>query len=241
MKIEVWSDIACPFCYIGKHRLEEALSGFSHKDQVEVAFKSFELDPGAPRSTEKTIYEKLAANYGISIEQAKQNTKSLNLQAANVGLTLNFDGIKLTNTFDAHRLIKWAMHFGKEAAVTEKLFHAYFIESKNLGSLETLADIAESANLERDEALKVINDQALYSDEVRSDEDIARQYGINGVPFFIINRKYAISGAQPTDTFVAALQQVWEEENPAPKLQVLSSDAGDGFCADGHCVIPQKK
>ncbi|MCQ2010964.1 DsbA family oxidoreductase [Sporolactobacillus sp. STSJ-5] len=242
MKIEVWSDIACPFCYIGKHRLEKALSQFPHKEQVEVEFKSFELDPNAPISTEKSIYEKLAANYGISIEQAKQNVQGVTRQAASVGLTFNFDEMKLTNTFNAHRLIKWAKIHGKEATITEKLFRAHFTESKNLGSLETLADLAEASGLERNEALTVLHDKNLYADDVRSDEDAARQFGISGVPFFIINRKYAISGAQPTDTFTAALQQVWEEENPASKLQILSSDSGDDVsCADGHCIVPQKK
>jgi protein disulfide-isomerase len=242
MKIDVWSDIACPFCYIGKRRLEEALSQFPHKEQVEVEFKSFELDPNAPISTEKSIYEKLAANYGITIEQAKQNVQGVTRQAASSGLTFNFDEMKLTNTFNAHRLIKWAKLHGKEATITEKLFRAYFTESKNVGSLETLADLAEASGLERTEALKVLHDKDLYADDVRSDEDAARQFGISGVPFFIINRKYAISGAQPTDTFAAALQQVWEEENPAPKLQILSSDSGDdASCADGNCMIPQKK
>ncbi|MCO7175739.1 DsbA family protein [Sporolactobacillus kofuensis] len=242
MKIEVWSDVACPFCYIGKHRLENALSQFPHKEQVEVEFKSFELDRHAPLSTDKSIYEKLAENYGISIEQAKQNVQGLSKQAASVGLNFNFDDMKLSNTFNAHRLIKWAEQNGKGAPMIENLFRAYFIEAKNVGNLDTLADIAEASGLDRTEAVKVLNDKDLYVDDVRKDEDAARKFGINGVPFFIMNRKYAISGAQPTETFVAALQQVWEEENPTPKLHVLSSDNGDeASCTDGNCMIPQKK
>lgn len=242
MKIEVWSDVACPFCYIGKRRLENALSQFPHKAQVAVEFKSFELDPNAPIHTDKTIYEKLATNYGISVEQARQNVQGVSRQAATVGMKFNFDDMKLANTFNAHRLIKWAKMHGKEAEMTENLFRAYFIDAKNVGLLDTLADVAEASGLERTEALKVLRDKERYADDVRHDEDAARQFGISGVPFFIINRKYAISGAQPTDTFASALQQVWEEENPAPKLQVLSSDSGDDLsCADGHCMMPEKK
>lgn len=241
MKIEVWSDIACPFCYIGKRRLEEALVQFPHKDQVEIEFKSFELAPTASLNSGKSIYEDLSTKYGMSIEQAKQTAKGIAQQAASVGLTFNFDEMILTNTFDAHRLIKWAKLYGKEAAITEKLFYAYFTESKDLGSIEALADIAEASGLERQEALRVLNDKNLYTNDVRSDEGAAKQYGIRGVPYFIINQKYAISGAQPMDTFAGALQKVWEEENPASIIENLSSDSGDGgFCADGSCVVPRK-
>lgn len=241
MKIEVWSDIACPFCYIGKRRLEEALAQFPHKDQVELEFKSFELDPNASLNTGKSIYEDLSTKYGMSIEQAEKTAKGIAQQAASVGLTFNFDELILTNTFNAHRLIKWAKLHGKEAAITEKLFYAYFTESKDLGSIEALVDIAEASGLERQEALRVLNDKNLYTNDVRLDEGAAKQYGIRGVPYFIINQKYALSGAQPMDTFAGALQKVWEEENPESIIQNLSSDSGDGaFCADGSCVVPRK-
>ncbi|WP_416828693.1 DsbA family oxidoreductase [Ectobacillus polymachus] len=237
MKIEVWSDIACPFCYIGKRRLEEALAQFPHKDQVEVEFKSFELDPNASLNNGRSIYEEFSMKYGMSIEQAKQTTKGIAQQAATVGLTFNFKEMKPTNTFNAHRLIKWAKRNGKEAAIIEKLLYAYFTESKDLGSIETLADIAEESCLDRKEALRVLNDKKLNANDVRQDEVAAEQFGIRGVPYFIINQKYGISGAQPTETFAGALQKVWEEENPAPKLQDLSLDSGDdACCADGRCM-----
>lgn len=242
MKIEVWSDIACPFCYIGKRRLEEALTQFPHKDQVEVELKSFELNPNASLNTGKSIYEEFSTKYGMSIEQAKQTAEGIAQQAATVGLTFNFDELIPTNTFNAHRLIKWAKLQRKEAAITEKLLYAYFTESKDLGSFETLADIAEASGLEREGALRILNDKNLYANDVWSDEDAAKQYGIRGVPYFIINQKYAISGAQPTETFAGALQKVWEEENPASKLQDLSSgNRDDAFCADGSCMVPPRK
>lgn len=242
MKIEVWSDFVCPFCYIGKRRLEEALGQFAHKDQVEVEYKSFELDPDAAKDTDKSIHELLASKYGMSVEEAKQTNEGVGQQAASVGLTYNFDTMKSTNTFDAHRLAKFAKTKGKEAEVTEKLLYAYFTESKHIGHHETLAEIAESVGLDRQEALDVLADHTAYEADVRNDQSIARQYGISGVPYFVINQKYAISGAQPTEAFTGALEQIWQEESAAPKLQDLSaSGADDASCADGSCAVPNKQ
>ncbi|MGM7723437.1 DsbA family oxidoreductase [Metabacillus sp. Hm71] len=241
MKIEVWSDFVCPFCYIGKRRLELALEQFPHKNEVEVEFKSFELDPNAPLYSGKSIHEVIAAKYGLSVEQAKRNNVQLGQHAASVGLTFHFEEMKPTNTFDAHRLSKFAKEHNREKAMTENLLYAYFTESKNISDIETLADIAEASGLKRQEVLEVLNDKTAYANDVRIDEEIAGQYGISGVPYFIINQKYAISGAQPLETFVGALQKVWEEENPKPKFQELSSDGANGaICTDGSCEIPPK-
>ncbi|MBU8880450.1 DsbA family oxidoreductase [Bacillus sp. FJAT-29790] len=242
MKIEVWSDFVCPFCYIGKRRLEEAIAHFPHKDQVEVEFKSFELDQNAPKYSGKNIHEVLAAKYGMSIEQAKEANKSVGLQAASVGLTFNFDEMKPGSTFDAHRLAKFAKTAGKESVLTEKLLHAYFTESKDLSDQETLADIAETVGIGRQEALNILQDKTAFANDVRIDEAIAQQYGISGVPYFIINQKYAISGAQPPETFANALQKVWEEESSVPKLKDLSvGGAADASCTDGSCAIPNNE
>jgi predicted DsbA family dithiol-disulfide isomerase len=240
MKIEVWSDYVCPFCYIGKRRLEMALAQFPHKDQVEVEFKSFELDPNSPRNTGESIHEVLAKKYGMSVEQAKQSNRGVGQQAASVGLTFNFDEMKPTNTFDAHRLAKFAKTLGKEKELSEKLLYAYFTESKHIGDHETLADIAVSSGLDREKALAVLQDQNAFASEVKLDEALAQQYGVRGVPFFVINQKYAISGAQPLETFTGALQKVWEEESASPVFEDLSTDE-DVSCADGSCVIPEQK
>jgi predicted DsbA family dithiol-disulfide isomerase len=240
MKIEVWSDYVCPFCYIGKRRLEVALDQFPHRDQVEVEFKSFELDPNSPKNIGQNIHEVLAKKYGMSVEKAKEANKGVGQQAATVGLKFNFDEMKPTNTLDAHRLAKFAKTQGKEAAVSEMLLHAYFTESKHIGDIETLADLAEVAGLNRQEVLQVLNDKEAYATDVRQDESLAQQYGVRGVPYFVINQKYAISGAQPTETFMGALQKVWEEESPTPVLQDLSTE-DDVSCADGSCAIPEKK
>jgi predicted DsbA family dithiol-disulfide isomerase len=176
----------------------------------------------------------------MSVEQAKQANQGVGQQAATVGLTFNFDEMKPTNTFDAHRLAKFAKMQGKETEVSEKLLNAYFTESKHIGDLETLADLAEIEGLNRQDVLNVLNDKDAYANEVRQDESLAQQYGVRGVPYFVINQKYAISGAQPTETFMGALQKVWEEEFASPVLQDLSTEE-DASCADGSCAIPEKK
>ncbi|WP_144460660.1 DsbA family oxidoreductase [Siminovitchia fortis] len=240
MKIEVWSDYACPFCYIGKRRLEKALETFDHRDQVDVQFKSFELEPEAPRVSDESMYEKLAGKYGISVDEAKRMNEGIRRQAAEEGLTFNFDTMIPTNTFDAHRLAHFAESKNKEKEVHEKLLHAYFTESKHLGDHEVLADIAAEAGIDRDETLAFLADETALVDEVRNDEQASQLIGVRGVPFFLINRKYGISGAQPIDTFLAALEKVWQEESSEPILQNLGS--GDaGACVDGSCDLPDEK
>lgn len=215
MKIEVWSDFVCPFCYVGKRRLEQALEQFTHRDQVEVEFKSFELDPNAKPYSGQSIHELLASKYGTSVAQAKQMNESVGQQAADVGLNYDFDAMKHTNTFDAHRLAKYAATEGKEKEMTEILLHSYFEQGKLISDHEVLADLAESVGLDRQATLDVLKDEKKFANDVRIDESLAQQIGVTGVPFFVINQKYAISGAQPTSTFLGALQQVWTEENPA--------------------------
>ncbi|MEH7386219.1 DsbA family oxidoreductase [Bacillus sp. JJ1521] len=215
MKIEVWSDFVCPFCYVGKRRLEEALAQFPNRDQVEVEFKSFELDPNAKLYSGQSIHELLASKYGTSVEQARQMNENVGQQATGVGLKYDFDKMKHTNTFDAHRLVKYAATVGKEKEMTEILLHSYFEEGKLISDHEVLADLAESVGVDRQSALDVLKDAKKFANDVRIDESIAQQIGVTGVPFFVINQKYSISGAQPTSTFLGALQQVWKEENPA--------------------------
>ncbi|MED0963259.1 DsbA family oxidoreductase [Bacillus paramycoides] len=242
MKIEVWSDFVCPFCYIGKRRLEMALEQFPHRDDVEVEFKSFELDPNTPIYSGTSISEVIAAKYGISVEEANRNNIQIGNNAASIGLSFNFEEMKPTNTFDAHRLAKFAKDQGKEKEITENLLFAYFTESRNLSDAETLSTIAETSGLDKKEALNVINNKNAYANEVRIDEAIAQQYKITGVPYFIVNQKYAISGAQPLEAFVGTLQQVWEEENPKPEPQNLSiNSTTDAYCTDGSCSIPPKE
>jgi predicted DsbA family dithiol-disulfide isomerase len=236
MKIEVWSDFVCPFCYIGKRRLEKALEQFPQKDQVEVVFRSFELDPNAKKSYDMTIHEIIAKKYGITIEQAKKTNEDIAKQAEAVGLTFRFESMLPTNTFDAHRLDKYASEHGKMLEMTERLLKAYFTDSKHISDYAVLAELASEIGLDREEVKHVLESNR-YSEEVRKDEEEAAQLGIRGVPFFVINSKYAISGAQPTEIFLQALEKVWEEENSATPLKSLTQEDAGGQCADGNCRI----
>lgn len=239
MKIEVWSDFVCPFCYIGKRRLESALEQFPNRDQVEIEYKSFELDPNAQNYAGVSIHEALAKKYGMSVEEAKQANHGIGEQAKSVGLEYNFDTMKPTNTFDAHRLTKYAETIGKGKELTEQLLHAYFVEGKLISDRDTLVEIANSVDLTKEEVVTVLEDQERYASEVRNEEMLAQQYGATGVPFFVINQKYSISGAQPTELFLSAINQVWEEEAPKPKLKKLGEELAT-VCTDDGCVIPEK-
>lgn len=242
MKIEVWSDYVCPFCYIGKRRLEQALEKFPHRDQVDIQFRSYELDPNTPRDQKRNINEIMADKYGLSVDEAKKMNQGIGQQAAEAGLTFNFEEMTPANTFDAHRLTHFAKTKNKEKQLTEKLLHAYFSESKYLGSHEVLADIAAETGIDRNEALTFLADETALADEVRGDEQMAQQIGVRGVPFFVINEKYGISGAQPAETFLSTLEKVWQEEQSGPVIQNLSdSDSQGGTCTDGSCDLPEQK
>ncbi|WEG14796.1 DsbA family oxidoreductase [Pullulanibacillus sp. KACC 23026] len=240
MKIELWSDFVCPFCYIGKQRLEMAISRFPHKEEVEVIYKSFQLDPHAEAYSEKSIYEVLAAKFGSTVEQVKKMNESLIQQAAEIGLDFNYEIMKPTNTLDAHRLAKLAKSLDKEHALTNLLLKGYFTDGKNIGDPNTLLDLAEKAGIDRESASKVLNTPDAYLADVQKDIEEAQAIGVQGVPFFVVNRKYAISGAQPLETFVGALNQIWQEEHPAPTLKTFGSTDAD-VCADDSCAIPTPK
>ncbi|MEK3900080.1 MULTISPECIES: DsbA family oxidoreductase [unclassified Paenibacillus] len=207
MKIEIWSDYACPFCYIGKRRLESALEQFAHQNEVVIEYRSFELNPQASLYSGKNIHQVLSEKHGMSIEQAKETNAKLGQQAAKMDLVYKLDEMKPTNTFDAHRLTQYAKSVGKDKELSEKLFYSYYTEGKLISDYATLADIAESVGMNREESMSVLQDSSKYANEVRSDEATAKQLGITGAPFFVIDRKYAVSGAQPVETFLSALNQ----------------------------------
>lgn len=235
MKVEIWSDYMCPFCYIGKRRFEEALESFPHKDQIEVIYRSYELNPNEQRDTEETTYESLAKKYGMSVQEAKSMTENVVQQAKTVGLNYNFDVIKPTNSFDAHRLTHYAAEQGKAQGLTERLFSAYFEQGEHIGSREVLIRLAGEVGIDPIQAEKVLSESA-YAEEVRSDEKQGAALGIQGVPFFVIDRKYGISGAQPPQVFTDALTQAWSESQP---LKVFGG-SNDALCTDDSCGIPEK-
>ncbi|SES98798.1 Predicted dithiol-disulfide isomerase, DsbA family [Oceanobacillus limi] len=236
MKIEVWSDFVCPFCYIGKRRLESALENFPNKDAVDIEYKSYELDPNADKNPGKTVHELLANKYGMTVEKAKNMNDNMKKQAAEVGLTYNFETMQHTNTFDAHRLAHYANKQGKGKEMTERLLHAYFTESKLISDLDTLVDLAGEVGLNKEEVLSVLKTDQ-YRSRVREDEDTAKQIGVQGVPFFVFNEKYAVSGAQPVEVFSEVLEKVWEEEQEKPTLQSLNPKTSKTtYCTDDGCM-----
>lgn len=196
MKIEMWSDYVCPFCYIGKRNFESALNSTGLKDKVEVVYKAYELAPDSPATTDKLMRIGLAEKYKISEEEAKGMLDNIAIQAKAVGLNYDFDHIRATNTFAAHRLAKYAEEKSLGEEMTETLLHAYFIEAKQIGSEEILLELAEKVGLGKEEA-KYVLDSDQYIEDVKADITEAGQIGVKGVPFFVINKKYAISGAQP--------------------------------------------
>ncbi|GKU79225.1 DsbA family oxidoreductase [Paenibacillus sp. L3-i20] len=233
MRVEIWSDFVCPFCYIGKRKFEEALSKFQHKDQVEVQFKSFELDPNVDSSVIVTIHEKLSQKYGMSIEQARATSANVAQQAAAVGLDFRFDNMLDQNTFDAHRLAEYAADKGKGSAMSERLLRAYFTDNDNISNHARLIELATEVGLDQDE-VKQLLDSEQYGDIVRGQEEEGSRLGIKGVPFFVIDRKYAVSGAQSPDVFLDTLSRAWDDKYPT--LVQVEEGTKDASCVDGLCV-----
>lgn len=232
MKIEVWSDYVCPFCYIGKRTLEKALIQSGFDSQAEVTYKAYQLNPNTPTDSAVPTYESLAKKFGKTIEQAKEMTEGVAQHARSVGLEYNFDDMVEANTLAAHRLVKWAETHGKDGELTEQLMHQYFIEAKNVGDHQVLVEVAESIGLPQEEAKKVVESDE-FMGQVQLDIAKAGQIGVQGVPFFVVNRKYAISGAQPVEAFVEALEQIAEEEGIRPKLKPLGKKTS--FCTGDSC------
>jgi len=232
MKVEIWSDVMCPFCYIGKNNFEKALEDLPFKDEIEIEWKSFQLDPTLNPGEIKTTFEYFKDKKGVSEAQGKQMTEQVSQMGNLAGISFNFDKAIITNTFSAHKLLHLAKKYKKANEMEEALFIAHFIEGKNVGDINTLVDIAASLGINPDEARKVLTSEE-FDDEVKHDFSEAKDHGISGVPFFILNGKYAVSGAQPVEFFAGALQQTYDE-TLAP-LKNLSED--DNSCGTDGCSI----
>jgi predicted DsbA family dithiol-disulfide isomerase len=210
MNIEIWSDVVCPWCYIGKRRLESALKRFPHRDEVEILWRSFELDADAPRNFDGTADERIAKKYGMSLAQAATSHERVTTLAAKEGLEYHFEYSQYGNTFDAHRLIHFAKTKGLQGEMKERLMKAYFTEGEAISDIDTLVKLAVELGMNSDEVRAVLEGDS-YASEVRADEELAIKFGIQGVPFFVINRKYGISGAQPVEAFLETLERAREE------------------------------
>jgi predicted DsbA family dithiol-disulfide isomerase len=210
LTVDIWSDVVCPWCYIGKRRFEAALAQFEHRDDVTVLWHSFELDPDAPPIAEGRSAERLAAKYGMTVEEAARRQAEITTLAAQDGLTYDLAESRGGNTFDAHRLIHLAAEHGLGNAAMERLMQAYFSEREAIGDPDTLQRLAVDAGLPAEEVREVLEGER-YADAVRADERAATQIGVRGVPFFVLGRKYGVSGAQPAEVLLQALQQAWDE------------------------------
>lgn len=212
MKIEIWTDVMCPWCYIGKRRFEKALVQFEHRDSVEIEWKSFQLNPNMKTDTSKNIYQYLADSKGWTLEYSKKMHVHVTDLAKAEGLNYNFDKAVVANSFDAHRLLQFAKKNGKGDEMEERLFKAYFEQGKNTADHNTLTELGGEIGLDKEE-IKTIWISGAFADEVRKDLHEANEIGCSGVPFFVINRKYGISGAQEPGTFLKAMEKVWESKN----------------------------
>jgi predicted DsbA family dithiol-disulfide isomerase len=236
VKVEIWSDVVCPWCYIGKRRFESALAQFPQRGEVEITWRSFQLDPSALRDPDQTVTERLAGKYGVSLQQAAAMNERVSGLAAHEGLDYRLDQARGGNTFDAHRLIHLAASRGLQQEMEERLFHAYFTEGKAIGDVETLVALAAEVGLDTDEARTVLTGDA-YADAVRADERRARVLGITGVPFFVLDEKYGVSGAQPAEVLREVLEQVWTESHPLITPQ--GADQPADACEGDACALPE--
>lgn len=235
MRIDIWTDIVCPYCYLGRRRFEEALERFEHRDEVEVQWHSFELDRNAEPVSEHDLPGLIAAKYGISREEAVAQHEGLAAQAAEVGLEFNWQAARSGNTFDAHRLVHLAAEVGGQALAGrahERLLRAYFTEGRAIGDRETLVALASEIGLNPD-AVRDMLESDDYGNHVRSDEATAKMLGITSVPFFVLDRRYGVPGAQPTEVFEQALAQAWasKDEDREPAMAA----GGCGGCGPGGC------
>ncbi len=231
LRIDAWSDIACPWCYVGKRRLETALEGFAHRDAVRIVWRAFELDPSAPREHDRSgsYAERLSAKYGAGLREAEGMIERMTDVAAEDGLDFRFDKVRSGNTFDAHRVIHLAGERGKQDAVKERLLRAYLTEGELMGDPEALVRLAGEAGLDPEEVRAMLASDA-HVTEVREDEDEARKLGISGVPFFVMGGKYAVSGAQPTEVLLRALERAWDDLGARPVVYAEGAACGPDGC-----------
>jgi predicted DsbA family dithiol-disulfide isomerase len=210
MQVEIWSDVVCPWCYLGKKRFERALESFGHRDEVEVTYRSFELDPSASPGTTTPTVQMLASKYGMSAHQAADAQRQMEQRAAADGLTFRMDGLRSGNTRDAHRLIQLAKARGRQAEMVERLHRAYFTDQDSIFDHASLLRLAQEVGLDPAEASEVLESDS-YAAEVDTDEQMAAALSATGVPLFVIDRRYGFSGAQPPEAIAEVLEQAWAQ------------------------------
>ncbi|MFT8679381.1 DsbA family oxidoreductase [Gluconacetobacter sp.] len=233
MKLEIWSDYACPYCYIGKRFLEAALAEFEHAREVEIVFRAFELDPSSGPAVTTTTLDRIMRKYGKSRSDAQAMIDHITSMGERCGLDMRYASVRYTNTFDAHRLTKFAEQHGRGADMTERLFRAYFTDNSPLADHDVLVGLARDVGLDGD-AVRAMLSSTDFAEAVRHDETRASQTGVHGVPFFVFDGAYALSGAQPKAQLLAALRQSWKKAR-----KTASENPTTGMTCDSTgCVIP---
>jgi predicted DsbA family dithiol-disulfide isomerase len=236
MNVEIWSDVVCPWCYIGKRRFERAVASFGHPDEVTVTYRSFELDPDAPALRAGNHAEHLAGKYGMTIAEAEQAGQQMTQRAAADGLEFRFDLVRGGNTFDAHRLLHLAKDQGLQPRLKERLLRATFTEGLPIADKPTLARLAAEVGLPAEQVQDVLDGDA-YADAVRADEQQAARYGITGVPFFVADGKYAVSGAQPPEVLLQLLQRAYDETSQLTPVAGPTDSNSDASCDGDSCAV----
>jgi predicted DsbA family dithiol-disulfide isomerase len=231
VRIDIWSDVVCPWCYIGKRRLEAALADFPHGDDVEVVYHSFELDPAAPRDATETARQMLARKYGMTPAQAADAQERLTALAAEEGMHWRHEESPYVGTRDAHRLLHLALREGRQQELAEALLHAYFAEARNVADHQVLRSIAAGAGLDAARVDEVLASTE-FEDAVAADVQQAAAYGATGVPFYVVDEKYGIAGAQPTQLLREVVARAWDESHP--QIEVVG---GTGACGPDGCPV----
>ena len=234
MRIDIWSDVVCPWCYIGKRRLEAALADFPYPDEVEIVYHSFQLDPSAPTVGTETTREMLARKYHMTPAQAAEAQQRVDMLAAEEGMHWRHEDAPHVNTADAHRLLHLALDEGRQAELEEALLHAYFSEARNLADHGQLRRIAVAAGLDEGRVDEVLAGRE-YEDAVEADVRRAAAYGATGVPFFVIDGRYGVSGAQPVEVFRQVVERAWEESGS--KIELIDVDRPGEACGPGGCAV----
>ena len=233
MKIDIWSDIRCPFCYIGKRNFEAALAKFPHKEQITVNWKSFELDPNIQTQPHTDYIEYFMESKGVGQERALDRIDTVTHIASDAGLNFNLQKIKIANSLKAHRLLHYAKQFNKAAVLKEALLKAYLEDGKNIDDIDVLVSLAAEQGLEKN-LVKAMLASEDYTNAVRQDQLNGRKLGVTGVPFFVLDSTYGISGAQPQSVFTEALESAWKQHQPE-KITLLDTENQNTCDLDGNC------
>ncbi|MBU3114272.1 DsbA family oxidoreductase [Clostridium lacusfryxellense] len=210
MKVEMWMDFVCPYCYLGKAKFEKALENFSDKENVEIIYKSFELNPNSSKIQTDTMSEFLSKEYGMTMEDIQENNDRLTAEAKGLGLVYNLETAMPVNSLNAHRLLQYAKEIGKEAKVVSLIFKTHFTDNKNISDIDTLAKLSKEAGLEEEKVRQILNSDK-YTDKVLQDEKESQDIGVDIVPYFLINKKVTVAGEQSIETIKKGLEEALVE------------------------------